>query len=100
MERNWSILLYKEHHKGRSKWFAMTLEHMVAWWAATPQAALLGLIEALKWQIEADTGFGQVPFALCPRAPERYWKLYQEGALAIQLSPETTEIPGNVRLAA
>jgi hypothetical protein len=100
MEKNWSILLYKEHHKGRSKWFAMTLERWVMWGASTPQEALRGLIDALAWQVDADKGAGQEPFALCPRAPERYWKLYQEGALSIQTIQTSTEIPGEIRLAA
>jgi hypothetical protein len=99
MEKNWSILLYKEYHKGRSKWFALTLEQMVTWWADTPQEALRGLLDALVWQVDADLGAGQEPFSLCPRAPERYWKLFQEAA-PIQFTKAPAAISGEIRLAA
>ena len=91
----WSVLLLKEG----DQWIALTLERSVVWWADTALEALTGLADALAWRAEADQGYGQVPFALSPPAPEQYWDLYRKSTLSIQLQNPAI-ISGEVRLGA
>ena len=59
-------------------WVAQCLEHDLCT-AAKRGELPRKLLSQLRTQIAADILRGRRPFADLPRAPEKFWSLYQEG---------------------
>jgi hypothetical protein len=57
-------------------WIAVGLEHYLVGSGASPEEALRDLEQQFEMQEILDGSYGQVPFEMVPRAPEKYWALF------------------------
>ncbi len=91
----------------RGPWVAICLEHYLAAQAESPRKVL----EALNWtywtQVLLDKEKGIEPLSRVEKAPEEYWKRFDEGlpfAMRFELVPpfsldDVPSVPEDVRLA-
>lgn len=63
----------------RGWWVAQCLEHDLCTSSKKREELPRKLIAQLRTQIAADSLRGKRPFEDLPKAPERFWQLYQEG---------------------
>ncbi len=101
------VLLLNE----RGVWIAQCLQYDLAA-QASPSDSLKGALEAFNWtywtQFLLDREKGIPPFSQLPKAPDEYWKMFEEGvrvATRFELKPpfsldDNQSIPEDVRIAA
>ena len=86
------VVLFKD----RGWWVAQCLEHNLTASSQDPRELRKKLETVLKVQIEADLEVGRTPFSTLPRAPRRFWTLFQRADpwrpddSAAELPAETT----------
>ncbi len=63
--------------RDRGWWVAQCLEHNLATSSKDPRELTQKLEIVLKVQVEADLEAGRTPFSALPRAPRRFWTLFE-----------------------
>ncbi len=71
-----------------SLWIAQCLEYDLVSWAETPEKLLEELLGQLETLVEFNLAAGQHPFEGYSKAPECYWRLFEEAkAQAVPIEP-------------
>ncbi|HEX4498990.1 MAG TPA: hypothetical protein VIE43_25155 [Thermoanaerobaculia bacterium] len=74
------IRLHAVIYQSGEWWIAACLEHCFVTQARTEEALLVDLERIIKTHIFLETERGRDPFVSIPRAPQRFWKMYEDAA--------------------